>query len=173
MTGLRSIKSRATALPRSTRILLLISIATFLFLCFYSQQELEIIPIDIIEQHVVKDNNGLYRIPKGGSPSVHLVVATTSKEDYSWVKELKVPGMKVIPYVADNTSAPHHAKANKGHEAMMYHQYFYDFYDELPDIAILIHSQARSWHVEALLDQRYAFSRPITDFWRLANARPA
>lgn len=66
--------------------------------------------------------------------------------------------MTVIPYIADNTSAPHHAVKNKGHEAMMYHQYFYDFYDNLPDISILIHSQAMSWHVEQLLDQRYFIS---------------
>ncbi|KUJ19106.1 uncharacterized protein LY89DRAFT_570785, partial [Mollisia scopiformis] len=90
--------------------------------------------------------------------SVNLVVAATSKEDYSWVKDLKVPGMTVVPYIADNNTAPHHAVKNKGHEAMMYHQYFYDFYDNLPDISILIHSQALSWHVEQLLDQSMIFS---------------
>jgi hypothetical protein len=36
---------------------------------------------------------------------------------------------------------------------MIYHQYFFDFYDNLPDISILIHSQQRLWHVESLLDQ--------------------
>ncbi|PVH82479.1 hypothetical protein DL98DRAFT_414800 [Cadophora sp. DSE1049] len=91
-------------------------------------------------------------------PSVNLVVAATSKEDYSWVKDLKVPGMMVVPYIADDLNATHHAQKNKGHEAMMYHQYFYDFYDDLPDISILIHSQQRSWHVEQLLDQSMIFS---------------
>jgi hypothetical protein len=94
-------------------------------------------------------------------PSVNLVVAATSKEDYSWVKEIKIPGMTVVPYIADNTSAPHHAQKNKGHEAMMYHQYFYDYYDNLPDISILVHSQARSWHIEQLLDQRYVSTPPM------------
>lgn len=91
-------------------------------------------------------------------PSVNLVVAATSKENYGWVKDIKVPGMTVVPYIADNTTAPHHAQKNKGHEAMMYHQYFYDFYDDLPDVSILVHSQAMSWHVEALLDQSMVFS---------------
>lgn len=94
-------------------------------------------------------------------PSVNLVVAATSKENYGWVKDIKVPGMTVVPYIADNTTAPHHAQKNKGHEAMMYHQYFYDFYDDLPDVSILVHSQAMSWHVEALLDQRY--TRPLRE----------
>jgi hypothetical protein len=125
----------------------------------YSRSEIEAIPPDVIEQHVIKQADGLYRIPKGGPlPSVNLVVAATSKEDYRWVKEVKLPGMTVIPYIADNTSAPHHPQKNKGHEAMMYHQYFYDFYDNLPDISILIHSQQLSWHVEQLLDQRYVLS---------------
>ena len=41
---------------------------------------------------------------------------------------------------------------------MIYHQYFYDFYDDLPDISILIHSQKESWHVEGLLEQSMLFS---------------
>ncbi|KAH9219848.1 hypothetical protein DL95DRAFT_255849, partial [Leptodontidium sp. 2 PMI_412] len=84
-----------------------------------------------------------------------LVIAATTKENYSWVKDLKVPGMNAVPYIADDLNTTHHAQQNKGHEAMMYHQYFYDFYDNLPDISILIHSQQMSWHVEQLLDQRY------------------
>lgn len=117
------------------------------------------LPIEVIEQHVVKQSGGAYRIPKGALPSVNLVVAATSNEDYSWAKkDLKVPGMVVIPYIADNTSAPYHPQMNKGHEAMMYHQYFYDFYDKLPDISILVHSQSHSWHVDQLLDQSMIFS---------------
>jgi hypothetical protein len=151
---LRQLRARYLNLNKSSRVLVSLSIFAFLLLCLYYTREIQSYPTEEIEQHVIKQSNGVYRIPKGQLPSVNLVVAATSKEDYSWVKDLKVPGMTVIPYIADNTSAPHHAVKNKGHEAMMYHQYFYDFYDNLPDISILIHSQALSWHVEQLLDQR-------------------
>jgi hypothetical protein len=109
----------------------------------------------------VDQNNpgsGIYRTFKGPPPSVNLVIAATQSEDYSWVEELQVPGMNIIPYIADNISAPHHTQKNKGHEAMIYHQYFYDFYDNLPEISILIHSSDRSWHVEELLDTSMLFS---------------
>jgi hypothetical protein len=66
--------------------------------------------------------------------------------------------MVVVPYIADNQSAPHHPQKNKGHEAMMYLQYFYDFYDNLPDISILIHSQQKQWHVDEMLEQSMLFS---------------
>ncbi|KAE8442112.1 hypothetical protein EG329_003818 [Mollisiaceae sp. DMI_Dod_QoI] len=155
---LRQARTRYSNLNRSSRTLLIFATAVFILLCLYSSREIQSYPEEVVEQHVIKQSNGVYRIPKGQLPSVNLVVAATSKEDYSWVKDLKVPGMVVVPYIADNTSAPHHAVKNKGHEAMMYHQYFYDFYDNLPDISILIHSQAMSWHVEQLLDQSMIFS---------------
>jgi hypothetical protein len=131
-------------------------VCTALFLvCTYGT-----VPNTTIKQHVIKQFGGAYRIPKGKSPSVNLVVAAVSTEDYSWVKDLKVSGLVVVPYIADNASAPRHPQKNKGHEAMIYHQYFFDFYDNLPDISILIHSQQRSWHVESLLDQSSESSIP-------------
>lgn len=88
----------------------------------------------------------------GLSPmTVHLVIASTASEDISWTSQLKIPHLKVIRYVADDPSAAHHPPANKGREAMIYHSYFLDFYDELPDIAILTHAQDISWHMEPLL----------------------
>jgi hypothetical protein len=66
--------------------------------------------------------------------------------------------MVVVPYIADDPSALHHPEKNKGHEAMMYLQYFYDFYDNLPDISILIHSQQKAWHIDNMLDQSMIFS---------------
>ncbi|TVY12875.1 hypothetical protein LARI1_G008283 [Lachnellula arida] len=136
--------------PRTSRVLMSLSAALFLFICFVGRRHMRELPIEVIEQHVVKQSGGAYRIPKGALPSVNLVVAATSNEDYSWAKkDLKVP---------DNTSAPYHPQMNKGHEAMMYHQYFYDFYDKLPDISILVHSQSHSWHVDQLLDQSMIFS---------------
>ncbi|PMD55375.1 uncharacterized protein K444DRAFT_538242 [Hyaloscypha bicolor E] len=124
----------------------------------YNRSRIRGVPNAVTQQHLIKESGGTYRIPKGRPPSVNLVVAATSKDDYSWVKHLRVPELVVIPYIADNISAPHHAQKNKGHEAMIYHQYFYDFYDNLPDISILIHSHQQSWHVDELLEQDMIFS---------------
>jgi hypothetical protein len=134
---------------------------SLLLVLLYSNPSLQKLPTSTVTQHVIPQPLGTYRIPKGPLPSVNLVVAATSYEDYSWTKTLKIPGMVVVPYIADNTSAEHHAKVNKGHEAMMYHQYFYDFYENLPEISILIHSQAQSWHVDGLLEQRHVFRPSI------------
>ncbi|CAL3970950.1 unnamed protein product, partial [Diplocarpon coronariae] len=134
-------------------MVLLLACAAVILVCMYGTREITEVPQELMEQHLVKEQGGLYRVLKGSAPSVNLVVAATTKEDYSWTKDLKVPGMVVVPYIADDLNATHHAQQNKGHEAMMYHQYFYDFYDDLPDISILIHSQQLSWHVEQLLDQ--------------------
>ena len=149
MTILRHLKTHVSNLPRASRMMLGCACITLILVCTYSTRDLPIITM----QHVIKQSGGTYRVPKGSSPTVNLVVAATSKEEYSWVKQLRVPGLVVVPYIADDRSAAHHAQKNKGHEAMMYHQYFYDFYDNLPDISILIHSQQMSWHVEQLLDQ--------------------
>ncbi|RDW87739.1 hypothetical protein BP5796_03433 [Coleophoma crateriformis] len=128
-------------------------------------------PLEVIQQHVIKQSGGVYRIPDGPPPTVHLVVAATSTEDTSWLTELRVPGMETIIYIADNKSAPHHAQENKGHEAMMYHQYFYDYYDKLADISILIHSQKMAWHVEQLLDQSMLFSLNHMDMREIQRRR--
>jgi hypothetical protein len=101
---------------------------------------------------------GNYDVSKIPNEEMLTLRLSSSKEDYSWVKKLRVPRMAVIPYIADNTSALYHAQKNKGHEAMMYHQYFFDFYDNLPDISILIHSQQLSWHVDGLLEQSMIFT---------------
>ena len=92
------------------------------------------------KQYVLKEHGGAYRIPIGRLPTVNLVVAAISIEDYSWIEQLRVPSLVVVPYIADNMSASHHPQKNKGHESMIYHQYFYDFYDNLPDVSILVHS---------------------------------
>ncbi|KAL3425067.1 hypothetical protein PVAG01_04348 [Phlyctema vagabunda] len=156
---LRSMGTRSSSLPRLSRIMfVLICLISACGIILRMNSLIAEAPLELVEQHVIKQSSGLYRIPEGPPPSVNLVVAATSNEDISWLQELKVPGMQIIPYMADNTSAPHHARKNKGHEAMMYHQYFYDFYDDLPDISILIHSQQLSWHVEQILDQSMLFS---------------
>jgi hypothetical protein len=92
------------------------------------------------------------------SLTVHLVIAATASEDISWTSQLKLPGLEVIHYVADDRSARYHPPANKGREAMIYHNYFYDFYDLLPDIVILTHAQDISWHMEPLLSHSVTFA---------------
>lgn len=93
--------------------------------------------------------------------SVHLVIAATGGEDISWAFQFESQGFKIIHYVADDPSWPHHPPANRGHESIMYHSYFQTYYDDLPDIAILVHAKDISWHMEPLLDHSvsYAISR--------------
>ncbi|KAG4438833.1 hypothetical protein IFR05_005673 [Cadophora sp. M221] len=93
----------------------------FTIVFIYSTQELKVLPQELIDHHAIKEDGGVYRILKGPMPSVNLVIAATTKENYGWVKDLKVPGMNVVPYIADDLNAMHHAQQNKGHEAMMYH----------------------------------------------------
>ncbi|EKD21215.1 hypothetical protein MBM_00328 [Drepanopeziza brunnea f. sp. 'multigermtubi' MB_m1] len=151
-------RSKVTHLPRASRMVLGTVCGAFIFICLYTTREMREISLELTEQHIIEEQSGVYRVLKGAIPSVNLVVAATSKEDYGWTKELRIPSMTVVPYIADDLNATHHAQQNKGHEAMMYHQYFYDFYDNLPDISILIHSQQRSWHVDGMLDQSMVFS---------------
>ena len=56
---------------------------------------------DLLGQYAYQQHRGAYRVPYGKLPTVNLVVAATKSEDYSWVKHLKIPGLKVIPYIAE------------------------------------------------------------------------
>jgi hypothetical protein len=98
--------------------------------------------------------------------TVHLVVAATASEDISWTSRLQIPGLEVIHYVADDPSAPYHPPANKGREAIIYHTYFHDFYDQLPDIVLLTHAQEILWHLEPLLS--YSLTQTISNLDTLA-----
>lgn len=68
------------------------------------------------------------------SPTVHLVVAATAAENISWAYKLNIPNLLVIHYVADDPTALHHPTANRGHEAMIYHSYFYEFTTDYPKL---------------------------------------
>jgi hypothetical protein len=153
MTFLRYLRGLISNLPRALRMVLACALAAIVLVLVHSSRGIRSGTHSITQQQVIQQFGGSYKIPKGQPPSVNLVVAATSIEDYSWVKHLQVPGLVVIPYIADNETAPHHPQKNKGHESMIYHQYFYDFYDNLPDVSILVHSQQKSWHVEKLLGQ--------------------
>ncbi|PMD40750.1 hypothetical protein L207DRAFT_459511, partial [Hyaloscypha variabilis F] len=157
MALLRYLRGQVSNLPRASRMILACMSATLVLILIYSRRSRSVFD-PIAQQHVIKEPGGVYRIPKGRPPSVNLVVAATSTEDYSWVENLRVPELVVVPYIADNFSALHHPQKNKGHEATIYHQYFYDYYDNLPDVSILIHSHQQSWHIEQLLEQDMVFS---------------
>ena len=144
--------------------------ATLVLVFTYHHGGMRRVPHSMSRHFVFKEHGGSYRIPKGRPLSVNLVVAAMSTEDYSWVEQLRVPGLVIVPYIADNISAPHHPQKNKGHESMIYHQYFYDFYDNLPDVSILVHSGQKSWHVDSLLEQdsqsissSYLFQIPLVN----------
>ncbi|KAK7966700.1 uncharacterized protein PG986_000977 [Apiospora aurea] len=93
--------------------------------------------------------------------TVHLVLATRAQDDVSWATDpgrLRIPGaanLRVIRYVSDAPNAPYRPPVlNKGREALMYLTYLHDFYDDLPDVAILVHAQDYAWHGEPALGTR-------------------
>ena len=90
--------------------------------------------------------------------SVHLVLATRAQDDVSWATDpgrLRIPGvanLRVVRYVSDVADAPYRPPVlHKGREALMYLTYLHDFYDDLPDVAILVHADEYAWHAEPAL----------------------
>ncbi|TPX12547.1 uncharacterized protein E0L32_000724 [Thyridium curvatum] len=71
--------------------------------------------------------------------TVNLVIASTSKDDTT-TAQYRPP----VPRV--------------GREAMIYHTYFHDFYDSLPDLSIMIHPHEKPWHIEPALAQSMLFA---------------
>lgn len=103
-------------------------------------------------------NSGLWSSQSAHPPSVHLVLAATRHTELGWTRQLKVQNLEVIPYIADDPSAPYHPPANRGNEAMMYLTYLYEFYDKLPDIMIFTHGGDWSWHVDGVLEYSTAYA---------------
>ncbi|OAA72818.1 hypothetical protein LEL_08602 [Akanthomyces lecanii RCEF 1005] len=99
--------------------------------------------------------------------SVHLVLATLKADDISWTSKLDIPNLRVIRYVSDDPAAQYRPPVpRKGREALIYHTYFYDFYDDLPDLSIMIHAEERPWHMEGVLQQSMAFALSQLDLER-------
>ncbi|KAK4942337.1 hypothetical protein LTR10_017944 [Elasticomyces elasticus] len=83
----------------------------------------------------------------------NLVMARTKEENVTWLDEVDLgPEIKRMIYVADDPTAPLHPPTNKAHEVMIYLTYIVDFYDELPDISIFMHSHRFAWHNDDLLN---------------------
>lgn len=94
---LRQIRNRTSGFSRTFRIL--IPLALIAIVCVYTSWDIRGIPQEVVEQHVVKQSQGVYGITKK-VPSVNLVIAQTVSEDTSWVKDLKNPNFNVINYFA-------------------------------------------------------------------------
>lgn len=83
----------------------------------------------------------------------NLVMARMKEENVSWIDENDLgPGLSKIVYVADDPKAPHHPPQNKGHEVMTYLTYILEFYENLPDVSIFMHSHRYTWHNDDLLN---------------------
>lgn len=80
-----------------------------------------------------------------------LVVASTQKEDTSWIAKA-LPNIQHAIYVADDSNAPFHPPVNKGHETMMYLTYIIDHYHNLSDTTIFTHAERNSWHNNDLFE---------------------
>ncbi|KAI1104506.1 hypothetical protein F4804DRAFT_341802 [Jackrogersella minutella] len=104
--------------------------------------------------------------------TVNLVVATLSKEDISWTKNLKIPNLNIIRYVSDDMKAEFHPPVpNKGREALIYHTYLHDFYDDLPDITIFTHADETPWHIESILNSSMTFALSHLDLNEVLQRR--
>ncbi|KAI1344902.1 hypothetical protein F5Y15DRAFT_364153 [Xylariaceae sp. FL0016] len=100
----------------------------------------------------------------GQHPTVNLVVATLLKDDISWTRNIAIPNLNVIRYVSDYPDAEFHPPVpNKGREALIYHTYMHDFYDDLPDISIMTHADETSWHVENILNSSMTLALSLLD----------
>jgi hypothetical protein len=91
--------------------------------------------------------------PTGSGYTRNLVMARIKTEDVSWLDEVDLGSdINKMIYVADDLQAPLHPPKNKGHEVMIYLTYILDFYDNLPDVSIFMHSHRYAWHNDDLLN---------------------
>jgi hypothetical protein len=89
-------------------------------------------------------------MPPGHNYTSVLVIAKTKDENIDWMDE-KLPNQEKAVYVADDPKAPLHPPKNKGHEVMIYLTWIIDNYDNLPDVAMFMHSHQLTWHNDDLL----------------------
>ncbi|KAG4034558.1 hypothetical protein MFRU_003g05160 [Monilinia fructicola] len=70
-------------------------------------------------------------ITNSSAPSINLIIVTSALKDYStaWTKDIQTENLAVIKY-----NPP--ALSSKGSEALIYLNYIYEFYDNLPSISI-------------------------------------
>lgn len=99
--------------------------------------------------------------------TVNIVIASLRADDISWTQKLQIPNLNIIRYVSDSTSAKYRPPVpRKGREALIYHTYFHDFYDDLPDLSIMIHAHEDPWHMDGVLQQSMLFALSRLDLER-------
>ncbi|KAI1401661.1 hypothetical protein F4819DRAFT_457238 [Hypoxylon fuscum] len=141
-------------------VIFLLPLFFFLFESYWPVQQHLDVPLspheklDVDKAHVDSiphyDRNNL---------TVNLVMATLLGDDISWTENIDIPNLNIIRYVSDDMEAQYHPPVpHKGREALIYHTYMHDFYDNLPDITIFTHADDSSWHVDTVLNSSMAFS---------------
>ncbi|KAL1311151.1 hypothetical protein AAFC00_001353 [Neodothiora populina] len=96
--------------------------------------------------------------PVGYEYSKTVVIPRLARENTSWIEEqlgdiLHPNGpLRTAQYVVDDSHAELHPPKNKGHEVMVYLSYIIDHYDDLPDVAMFMHSHRYAWHNNDVLD---------------------
>ena len=89
--------------------------------------------------------------PAGSNYTGRLVIPKMEGEDTRWIDEqlgdiLASGQMTTAIYHMDDPTAPLHPVKNKGNEVMAYLSYLIDFYEDLPDVSIFMHSHRYGWH---------------------------
>lgn len=96
--------------------------------------------------------------PAGSDYSKTVVIPRLSSENTSWIEQelgdILYPNgpLQTAIYVVDDSHAALHPPKNKGHEVMVYLSYIIDHYDNLPDVAMFMHSHRYAWHNNDVLD---------------------
>ena len=92
-------------------------------------------------------------VPKqpGQNYSRGLAMARLSSEDVSWIDDEGLDVQKYV-HVVDDPDAAMRTPENKGNEVMAYLTYIIDYYDDLPDINLFMHSHRFAPHNDPMLD---------------------
>lgn len=119
-------------------------------------------PIDQTPQQSSRPPSAAPR-PPTGDDDIDLVVASTKKDNVTWLNDYLLDWHKSI-YVVDDPSSPLTVAINKGREANVFLTYIIDNYNALPGNVIFHHAERFQWHndnpdYDALpLLQRFNFS---------------
>lgn len=92
--------------------------------------------------------------PVGQPYSKALIVPKTKDEDIEWIKENfpEDQNTRHAIYKVDDFNSTLHPPKNKGHEVMVYLSYCIDFYHNLSDVNIFMHSHRTTWHGNDILE---------------------
>ncbi|KAL9106293.1 MAG: hypothetical protein Q9227_008693 [Pyrenula ochraceoflavens] len=138
-----------------SRSALIAAFTTFFVVLFWEQQR----------RNAYSVANGSYTIEIKSKPppsplqpqhSRTLVVARKKDENVDWIEEQlqNEPRLTLAVYTVDDntTAAAYSVPANRGHEAMPYLTHIINYYDELDDVTIFMHSHRFAWHNNDLME---------------------